>query len=142
MKAVVTNVGAYNGVPAFEYEIREDDDTMLAVDFVIIHPHAGETWEDLAGFMERSFLPKRAAKWALSNADQRAGRREARTGGRRLNKKSAPPALGGQIGMPSVTVTASEAHAMRMSEQPAPVLDDRGRPTGEMRAVQWEHFRL
>src|SRR3972149_1624094 len=77
MQAVVTGIGGYGGAPAFEYELRDDAGALLAVDFVVVHPLPGETWDDLAALAE-SFLRRRAAKWALSEtAAQRARRREA-----------------------------------------------------------------
>jgi hypothetical protein len=91
MKAVVTQIGQYNGAPAFEYEVREDDDTVLAFDYVIIHPHEGESWDDLAAMVEVTFLPKRLAKWVASGDEaSRNARRERRTGGKRLPAGDAP----------------------------------------------------
>lgn len=120
MKAAVTAIGQYNGVPAFEYEIRDDDDSVLAFDYVIIHPHEGETWDDLAGFMEHIYLPKRAAKWALTEAEARKTRREVRTGGYRLANTDAPDVAGGkpsQRHRPAVSMNREEAQSRRAGEE-------------------------
>jgi hypothetical protein len=112
MKAIVTAIGQYNGAPAFEYEVREDDDRLLGFDYVIIHPHAGETWDDLAGFMEHTYLPVRLTKWALTDGDSRAARREVRIGGVRLANTDAPEVSGGkpqQGHRPSVSMTREQA---------------------------------
>lgn len=84
MQAVVTAIGGYNGVPAFEYEVRDPGGRVQAFDFVIIHPHEGETWDDLADFV-RDFIARRAALWALSNTPaKRRRRQELLSGGVRL----------------------------------------------------------
>lgn len=112
MKGAVTVIGAYNGVPAFEYEIRDDADVQLGMDIVVIHAHDNETWDDLAAFVEQ-FLRKRAMKWELS----RVQRRETRLGGKRLaeyaaSSTTAPRLSGTRVAAKhrvATTVTKAEA---------------------------------
>ena len=160
MQAVVTSVGGYGGAPAFEYEVRDDPSpgsgqaaaALLAVDFVVVHPLPGETWDDLAALAE-SFLRRRAAKWALSEtAAQRARRRESRTGGRRLAELGSPelPLVGGAppqaTHLVAVALTTAEALALQRieadieerEEQPDGTL----KPTGRMIHSVTEAFRV
>ncbi len=83
MKAVVTRAGLYKETDvAFEYEIREDDDALLAANFVHFKLMDGETEADALGLLN-SFLEVRVAKWALSDTEgKRSLRQEIRTGER------------------------------------------------------------
>lgn len=100
MRAVVTAVAGFRGTLACEYEIRADDGSVLAFDYVLIRPQPevrdalgnvispAETWTDMRGFLT-NWLAHRAAKWDVS----REGRKETRLGGRRLASvtREAPP---------------------------------------------------
>ena len=157
MQAVVTSIGGSGAAPAFEYEVRDDPSpgsgqaaaALLAVDFVVVHPLPGETWDDLAALAE-SFLRRRAAKWALSEtAAQRARRRESRTGGKHLGEgeplvvAGAPPEVRHLV---AVTLTKAEALALQRieadieerEEQPDGTL----KPTGRMIHSVTEAFRV
>lgn len=120
MQGVVTAISSYNGAPAFEYEIRDDGGAVLAMDYVVVHPKDGETWDDLASLVQNTFLPKRVAKWALTPAEQRSQRREARLGGNRLSvneKTASAPQVAAQTPsakhLVSIALTPTQASAMR-----------------------------
>jgi hypothetical protein len=100
LRAVITGRGTYNGTTAFEYEIREDDGTVLAFDYV-----HGAVDED---FVLSDYLPNRLQKWLLSaTPEQRANRREARLGGVHLGD-TANGQLKDRLNL-SVSMTVDEA---------------------------------
>jgi hypothetical protein len=84
MQATVTLIGQYNGAPAFEYEVQNELGSLEAVDFVVVHPRPGETWDDLVKLVRDSFLRTRTAQWEKASPEERAQMLEKRLGGLRL----------------------------------------------------------
>lgn len=100
MRAAVTAIAGLRGALACEYEIRSDAGTVLAFDFVVIHPHEDEVWADIEGLL-LSWLSRRAVRW-LENP---AGRRESERGGHRLmDITREPPPIVPVGSLPSVQV--------------------------------------
>lgn len=91
MIATVVQIGAYNGAPAFEFELKAGD-RFLGADVVFLHPHAGETWDDLTRFVEQIYLPDLLSKLAEEGFNPRPVKTQ------RLGKDKAPALQGERPG--------------------------------------------
>jgi hypothetical protein len=87
IEAAVVRIGSYRGAPAFEYELREDG-TLLAADFVVLHPLEGETYDDLVAFVS-AYLAERVREWGAVR--DRRSLAELRTGARIPARADAAP---------------------------------------------------